>query len=204
MARIKGLLLLSGGIDSPVAGYILTRQADITALHFSNKKFAGTESIKKAKKISKKLGFKMLVIDLSMQLETIARDCAQAYYFVLMRRLFYRIAERVALKEKCSFIVTGESLGQVSSQTLPNLSVTARVVSIPVVRPLLGFNKRETTNIAKKIGTFDVSSGPEMCDVLGPKHPSTHASLQRVLEEEAKLSVEELVLQAIAQIDSGN
>ncbi len=204
MARIKGLLLLSGGIDSPVAGYIVSRQADITALHFSNKKFAGTESIKKAKKISKKLGFKMLVIDLSMQLETIARDCAQAYYFVLMRRLFYRIAERVALKEKCSFIVTGESLGQVSSQTLPNLSVTARVVSIPVVRPLLGFNKRETTNIAKKIGTFDVSSGPEMCDVLGPKHPSTHASLQRVLEEEAKLSVEELVLQAIAQIDSGN
>ncbi len=204
MARIKGLLLLSGGIDSPVAGYIVSRQADITALHFSNKKFAGTESIKKAKKISKKLGFKMLVIDLSMQLETIARDCAQAYYFVLMRRLFYRIAERVALKEKCSFIVTGESLGQVSSQTLPNLSVTARVVSIPVVRPLLGFNKRETTNIAKKIGTFDVSSGPEMCDVLGPKHPSTHASLQRVLEEEAKLSVEELVQQAIAQIDSGN
>ncbi len=201
MQRAKGLLLLSGGIDSPVAGSIVAEQAELFALHFSNEKFAGSESVEKCRRISKKLGIKkLIVLDISEQLEEIAKKTAEAYYFILMRRLMYRIAERVAEKEKCSFLVTGESLGQVSSQTLSNLAATARAVQIPVVRPLLGFNKRETTALARKIGTFEISKGPEMCDVLGPKHPSTHASLERVEEEEAKLDFGKLVQEAVSKL----
>ncbi len=199
--KARGLLLLSGGIDSPVAGYLAGKQAGIIALHFSNKLFAGKESIQKAKRIAKKLKFKkLLTIDLSPQLKEIAEKCSPAYYFVLQRRLFMRVAEKVAEKEGCNFAVTGDSLGQVSSQTLANMAVISRAASIPLARPLLGFNKQETTDLAKKIGTFEISKGPEMCDALGPKHPSTHASLERVEEEEAKLPLGELVEKAVSQI----
>lgn len=198
LAKARGLLLLSGGIDSPVAGYIVGKEAEIIALHFSNEKFAGAESIEKVKAIVKKLKFKkLIVVDISTQLSEIAEECSLAYYFVLQRRFMLRVAERIAEKEKCDFIVTGDSLGQVSSQTLANMSVISRAVKIPIVRPLLGYNKQETTKLAEKIGTLETSKGPEMCDVLGPKHPSTHASLERVLEEERKLEVERMVGDAI-------
>jgi len=201
MAKPRGLLLLSGGIDSPVAGYLAGKKAEIVALHFSNEEFAGKESIEKAEKISKKLGFgKILVIDLSSQLKEIAEKAALAYYFVLQRRLFLGIAEKIAEKEKCDFIVTGDSLGQVSSQTLANMSVISRRAKIPIVRPLLGFNKQETTKLAEELGTFEISKGPEMCDVLGPKHPSTHASLERVEEEEAKADFPVLIEKAVSQL----
>ena len=197
----RGLLLLSGGIDSPVAGYLAGKKADLVALHFSNIKFAGKESIKKSERISKKLGFKkLLVIDLSDQLKEIAEKCSPAYYFVLQRRIFMRVAERVAEKEKCDFILTGDSLGQVSSQTLANMGVISRGTRIPIARPLLGFNKQETTDLANKIGSFEISKGPEMCDVLGPKHPSTHASVERVEEEEKKIGLNAMAEKAFSQI----
>jgi len=201
MEKAHGLLLLSGGIDSPVAGFLAGRKTRITALHFSNEDFAGTESVEKAKKISKKLKFKkLIVIDLSKQLREIAEKCSPAYYFVLQRRLMLRVAEKVAVKEKCDFVVTGDSLGQVSSQTLANMSIISRAARILVARPLLGFNKLETTRLAEEIGTLEISKGPEMCDVLGPKHPSTHASLERIEEEEGKLEIDSLVKTAVSQV----
>ncbi len=197
----RGLLLLSGGIDSPVAGYLAGKKSEIIAFHLSNERFSGTESIEKVEKISKKLKFKkLIVIDVAEQLKEIAEKANHSLYFVLQRRFFMRLASLVALKEKCDFIVTGDSLGQVSSQTLTNMSVISRAASLPVARPLLGFNKQETTDLANKIGTFEISKGPEMCDVLGPKHPSTRASLEGIESEEEKIGLNMLAEKAFSQI----
>jgi len=197
----RGLLLLSGGIDSPVAGYLAEKQSEIIALHLSNEMFSGTESIEKVEKISKKLKFKkLIVLDVSEQLKEIAEKANHRLYFVLQRRFFMRLASLAAKKEKCDFILTGDSLGQVSSQTLANMGVISRAASIPVARPLLGFNKQETTDLANEIGTFEISRGPEMCDVLGPKHPSTKAELKNVEAEEKKIGLNELAEKAFYQI----
>jgi len=199
MQKPKGLLLLSGGIDSPVAAYLVGRKAELIALHFSNEKITGKESIEKSKQLCRVLGIKkFIVIDISDQLAEIASKCKHAYYFVLMRRIMYRIAERIAKQEQCDFIATGESLGQVSSQTLANLVAISQATNMPIVRPLLGFDKEETIKIAKQIGTFEISKGKEMCDVLGPKHPITRASIARVLEEESKLELESMVETALS------
>jgi len=198
---VWGLLLLSGGIDSPVAGYLAGKKSEIVALHFSNEQFAGTESVEKVKVLSKKLKFKkLIVLDVSEQLKEIAEKADPHLYFVLQRRFFMRLASFFAVKENCSFIVTGDSLGQVSSQTLANMCVISKAASIPVARPLLGLNKLETTRIAEEIGTFEISKGPEMCDILGPKHPSTHAFIGRVETEEKKILLEELAKTAFSQI----
>ena len=111
----------------------------------------------------------------------------------------YRISEALAKEQKCDFIVTGESLAQVSSQTLANLAAISQAIKFPVARPLLGFEKEETIKIAEQIGTFEISKGPELCDVLGPKHPVTKARLHRVLEEEKNLDVGKMVEDALKQ-----
>lgn len=201
MQKPKGLLLLSGGIDSPVAAYLIGKKAELIALHFSNEKITGKESIDKSKKLCKVLGIKkLLVIDISDQLAEIAGKCKHAYYFVLMRRFMLRIAERIAKQCHCDFIATGESLGQVSSQTLANLATISKAINMPIIRPLLGFDKEEIIKIAEQIGTFEISKGREMCDVLGPKHPITHASIEKVLEEERKLKIEDMVKEALKRI----
>ena len=205
MSKPKGLLLLSGGIDSPVAAYLAGKEAELVALHFSSEKIVGEESIDKSKKLCKVLGIKrLIVIDISDQLAEIAGKCKHAYYFVLMRRLMYRIAERIAEKEQCDFILTGESLAQVSSQTLANLVVISQAIKTPVARPLLGFEKEETIKIAEHIGTFEISKGKEMCDVLGPKHPITRARIERVLEEEKKLDLEKMIGEALNNLREAN
>lgn len=200
MSKPKGLLLLSGGIDSPVAGHLAMKKAKIIALHFSSEKITGKESIAKSEKLCKALGIKkLIVVDISDQLVEIASKCKHAYYFVLMRRLMYRIAERIAKKERCDFIVTGESLAQVSSQTLKNLSAISFAAKMPIARPLLCLEKEETIKIAEHIGTFEISKGHEFCDALGPRHPITKASITRVLEEEAKLDLEKMTSDALTK-----
>ena len=190
----KTLLLLSGGIDSPVAGYILKEKGfDLEAVHFSNKKFAGTESITKSKKLAKKLGIKLKVIDISDILKEIVENCDRRYYFVLMKRIMYKIAEAIAKKKGISFIATGENLGQVSSQTLQNLFVINRAVSIPVLRPLIAYDKMEIVRFAEKIGSFEISKGPEMCDILGIKHPVTQARESDVIGMERKIDINKLI-----------
>ncbi|MEM4662849.1 MAG: 7-cyano-7-deazaguanine synthase [Candidatus Diapherotrites archaeon] len=194
----KALLLLSGGIDSPVAGYLVKGSVKLKALHFSSSKITGNESIKKCKAICKILGIdELLITDISDELLEIANKCKHAYYFVIMRRLMYRIANEIAKKEKCDFIATGESIGQVSSQTLANLSVISLASNIPIVRPLLCMEKEEIIKIAEDIGTFEISKGPEYCDALGPKHPVTKAHIKNVLVEEEKIDVHKLVCNAL-------
>jgi len=196
---MKALLLLSGGIDSPVAGYIAKQKGlEVIGVHFSNEKFAGKESIDKSKKLAKKVGFKKLfVTDISDQLAEISKICNSKYYFVLMKRFMLRVAEKIAEKENCDFLLTGENLGQVSSQTLENLAVIDKVTKFHILRPLITYDKMDIVKKAEKIGTFEISKGPEMCDVLGPKHPSTRAKENVVIYEENKLDYGQLVSNAL-------
>ncbi len=194
MKKQKALLLLSGGFDSPVAGHLMQKQGlDILAIHFSSKFITDDESVKKVKLLSEKLSFKKLfVLDISEPLIRISKTCEHRYYFVLMKRLMYRIAEKIAKKDGCKFLITGENLAQVSSQTLQNLSVIGKSVKIPVLQPLLGFDKDEIIKISREIGTYQTSCGPEHCDALGPVHPSTEARESAILSEEEKLDMEEI------------
>ncbi len=198
----RGLLLLSGGIDSPVAGYLIKKRGfDLISIHFSNETFAGKEPEQKAKALAKKIGTKLIVIDISDILKQIAEDCDKRYYFVLMKRVLYKLAEEVAKKKKCNFLVTGENLGQVSSQTLQNLFITNKVVSIPVLRPLIAYDKMDIVRLAEKIGTFEISKGPEMCDVLGPKHPSTQARESDIIGQERKVNMNRLIKEKMEKIN---
>ena len=184
----KALLLLSGGFDSPVAGWMM-KKMEVLAVHFSYEPLTNNEPEVKSRKLAEFLGFKkFFVVNISREIKKIAEKCERKYYFVLMKRLMFRKAEVLAKKEGCDFLITGENLGQVSSQTLENLYAIDSAVRIPVLRPLITMDKQEIIKIAEKIGTFETSKGKEMCDVLGPEHPSTKARLEIVLDEEKKLA----------------
>jgi len=185
---MKALLLLSGGIDSPVAGWVVKKEMEVLALHFSLEPLTDNEPEVKSRKLAKQLEFKkFFVINISKNVKQIVDKCNRKYYFVLMKRVMFRKAEELAKKEGCSFLITGESLGQVSSQTLENLRAIDESVSIPVLRPLIAMDKQDIVSIAEKIDTFETSKGREMCDVLGPEKPSTKARLEIILREEENL-----------------
>ncbi len=190
---MKGLLLLSGGIDSPVAGFMAKNKAEIVCLHFSSKKITGVNSIEKSKKIAEKMNSKLVSIDFSFALQEIVNKTNRKYYFILMKRLMLKTAEKICEKNNFDFIITGENLGQVSSQTLENLVSISFGLKKPVLRPLLGLDKQEIIDLAKKLGTYDISIGPETCDVLGPKKPATKSFKQKVLEEEKKAGFSKLI-----------
>ena len=202
----KGLLLISGGIDSPVAGHLAKKNGtELLAVHFPTIKITGKESIDKTKQLCKKIGAKKLfVVDLSDPFAEISRECEHRFYFVLSKRLMLKIAQKIALENKADFLVTGENLGQVSSQTLSNLSVIDSAVKIPVVRPLLCLEKVQIVELARKIGTLETSLGKEICDALGPKHPATKTSLQEILEEEKKFDAEKIVEKALIGLETQN
>lgn len=197
-----GLVLLSGGFDSAVAAHLVQRQkCELVGLHFSQEKFVGKQSIEKAQKIARHLKLKkLLVVNISEILKQFVENCDNHYYFVFMKRLFFRIAEKTAEKENCSFLITGENLGQVSSQTLSNIAVVAQATQLPVVRPLLGMEKTEIIALAHKIGTYEISCGPELCDFLGPAKPATRSTVKELEREEQKISLDDLMLVALGGV----
>ncbi|MBI2675909.1 MAG: 7-cyano-7-deazaguanine synthase [Candidatus Aenigmarchaeota archaeon] len=201
----KALLLLSGGIDSPVAGWMMKRKTyDIEAIHFSYEPLTDGLPEEKSRRICEILGIKkIIVIRISKQLKEISEKINRKYYFVIQKRLMYRIAERVAKKLGCSFLLTGESLGQVSSQTLQNLAVIDQATRMVVLRPLICFDKDEIVEKAREIGTYEISIGKEYCDVLGPEKPSTQARIEIILEEEKKANVERLTEETIKDMERG-
>ena len=191
---MKALALLSGGFDSPVAIYLMKKQLEIDALHFSLEPFTNNTPEKKSTELAKKLGARNLyVINNSKEHEEIVNKCDHKYYYIISRRLMYNVAEKLAKRLNCNFLLDGCNLGQVSSQTLSNLSVISQAVDFPILRPLLCYDKDQIIKLARKIGTYETSKGPEMCNVLGPKHPATRSNLEIIEKEESKLDIKKLI-----------
>ena len=196
---MRGIVLLSGGIDSPVAGYMMAKQGLVLILvHFDNRPFTSDAEVEKAltlmKKVDEASGIrtkKLLVPHGGSQAE-LAKCCRRNMECVLCRRMMFRVAERLARKFDAQVIVTGESLGQVASQTLANINVEEKATSLPILRPLIGFDKIEIERIAKRIGTYETSIGPGLCCTIAPKKPSTYSKIDSAIEEEAKVDIERL------------
>jgi len=190
----KAMLLLSGGIDSPVAGYqIAKRGAVLEAVHFFAHPFTSQQAKEKVLELAKILsgftgGIKVHVVPFTKPQLTI-----------IMRRMMMMISSRIAKREGALCLITGESLGQVASQTMEAIAVTDNACDIPCFRPLIGMDKEDIITIAKKIDTFETSILPyeDCCTIFVPKHPTTKPRLEKILESESKLEVEELVAEAI-------
>jgi len=202
----KGLLLLSGGIDSPVAGYMCAKRGvTIDALHFESIPYTSERAREKVIELAETMQdycgkIKLTVISVTEIQEQIKMNCREEYFTLILRRFMMRIAQKIAFFHKCRCIITGESLGQVASQTMGALNVTNSVVTdLPVFRPLIALDKEDIVKIARKIGTFDVSIEPyeDCCTVFTPRHPVTNPVLENVVAEEEKLDIASLVDRAI-------
>ena len=191
MIEKKCVMLLSGGFDSAVSAYILKKQGyDITSLHMSFNRYTGNSSIQKCKKISEIIGIPTAnIIDISDVAELFVEKCKHPYYFLLLKRFFIRFACIIAdsLPSPASFIATGDNLGQVGSQTLSNLRSIQTITSKRILTPLIAMDKVEILQLSKKIGVYSVASGEEVCDILGPPHPITQSTPERIEHEESKL-----------------
>lgn len=206
----SGLLLLSGGIDSPVAAYMMAKRGmPITALHFHSYPYTSEDAknkvIELGKIVSQYTGhFKLYICSFTEIQEAIHKSCDGDYMITLMRRIMYRIAERLAIKIDVASIITGENLGQVASQTVESMTVTNAVVEqLPIFRPLIAFDKEDITKIAVDIDTYNTSILPyeDCCTVFLPKHPVIKPKLEKCLKEEAKLNLEELINHALNTLE---
>ncbi len=201
----RGMLLLSGGIDSPVAGFMMShRGMYIDAVHFHSYPYTSERAFEKVKELAGILsvycgGIHIHSINLLPIQEKIVQNCPEDETTILVRRFMMRIAEQIAKKEDCMMLITGESLGQVASQTAEALVVTDSVVSMPVMRPLIAMDKTEIMRIAREIGTYEKSIEPyeDCCTVFLPKHPVTKPKLEKILRSESALDVEALVAAAV-------
>ena len=196
----KGLLLLSGGIDSPVAGYMMAKRGvTIEAVHFESFPYTSERAREKVLELASILAeyageVKVHVVSLTHIQEELVKACQEDYFTLLLRRYMMTIAERVAKRRGCMALITGESLGQVASQTMQALGVTDNAVSMPVFRPCIGMDKEEIITISRNIGTFDISILPyeDCCTVFTPKHPRTRPELAKVVAQEEKIDVDAL------------
>jgi thiamine biosynthesis protein ThiI len=201
---MKVVSLISGGIDSPVATHmVLERGADVIGIHFDNRPFTDDGQFEKTKTLVNHIGkinnkeIKTWIVPHKESHVAFAKNCKRSLHCVLCRRMMLRISERVAEMEDADALLTGESLGQVASQTLRNIKTESQAVSIPVLRPIIGLDKLEIEEIAKKIGTYDISILPGMCCSIVPKRPSTHSRLDNVLFEEEKVDIKKMVEDAL-------
>ena len=202
----RGLLLLSGGIDSPVAGYMMAKRGvEIEALHFESFPYTSEQAREKvftlADKVCEYTGKMYIhVISLTHAQEEMRDKCAEEYFTLLLRMFMMTLAERCAREYKCGALITGESLGQVASQTMEAIAVTNSAVKIPVLRPLIGMDKEEIVRIARLIDTFETSILPfeDCCTVFTPRHPRTRPELEKVLAEMEKIDFKGLCDEAYA------
>ncbi len=202
----RGLLLLSGGIDSPVAGHMIARRgAAIDAVYFETPPYTGEAAKEKVRSLAKKLTeycgeIYLHCISLTEIQETLVRECDERLFTLLLRRFMMRAASAVGKKYGAGCLITGESLGQVASQTMESLGVTDNAATLPVMRPCIGLDKDEIVVRSREIGTFDISILPyeDCCTVFTPRHPDTKPSLEDIEAEEAKLDVDGLLERALA------
>ncbi len=206
----KGLLLLSGGIDSPVAGYMMAKRGmKLKALHFHSYPYTSDQAKEKVIDLAKKLSLyagdiELYVVSVTKIQEAIHENCSEELMITMLRRFMMRIAERLANSIGAQAIITGESLGQVASQTIESLTTSNAVIeNIPVLRPLIAFDKLDIIAIAEKIDTFETSILPyeDCCTVFLPKFPAIKPRLDKVEKEEQNLNVDELINEAFTSIE---
>lgn len=205
----KALLLLSGGIDSPVAGWLVgKRGVEIEAIHFHSHPFTSERAKEKVIDLAKTLSiycgkFKLYSINLLSIQKAINKNCPEGEMTILSRRFMMKIAEKIALKSNCDALITGESIGQVASQTTKSLHVTNAAVNLPVFRPLIAMDKVDIIDLSKKIDTYETSILPfeDCCTVFLPKHPVTQPKLVNILKSEALLDVDGLIQEVIDDME---
>ena len=202
----KGLVLLSGGIDSPVAAWMMAKRGMlIEAVHFHSYPYTSERAQQKVEDLGRIIAsycgaFKLHVINLLKIQEQIAEKCPEEEMTILVRRFMMKIAEKLATETGSDMLITGENLGQVASQTAKSLVVTDEAVSLPVMRPLIALDKVNIIEKAKEIGTYETSILPyeDCCTVFLPRHPATKPKLEKILESESKLDVESLMDEVIS------
>lgn len=205
----RAQVLISGGIDSPVAAYTMAKRGLVlNAIHFASPPYTSVRAEQKVKDLLSKVArysgvIKLAVVPFTEIQEEIGKYCPEDYFTLIMRRMMMRIACRVSEADGCLGLVTGESLGQVASQTLPAIASTDEVCNMPVLRPLIGMDKEEIIAISQKIDAFDISILPyeDCCTVFTPKHPHTRPKKGQCAEAEKNLDIEPLIERAIAGIE---
>lgn len=201
----KGLLMLSGGIDSPVAGYMaMKRGIKLECIYFESPPHTSMAAKNKVKTLVTKLNkyqpsIKLHIINFTKIQESIYKNIDSTYMITIMRRMMYRIAEKVLYQRNCYVLINGESVGQVASQTLTSMQVINNVTNIPVIRPVACLDKLEIIDIAKKIDTYETSILPyeDCCTIFLPKHPVINPSLERAIEYEKTFDYQELINEAV-------
>ena len=201
---MKGLILISGGLDSPVAAYLMLKKGvDIIALNMDNRPLADDASSEKVKKVVKKLSeltgrkIPLYMVNHGKSQQEIIANCDSRMTCILCKRIMFRIAEKIALAEACDFIITGDNLGQVASQTMDNMRTITSSVKIPVIRPLLCNDKNDTIKIAKEIGMYDLLAAQTVGCKAVPAHPATVSYEDRIAREESKIDIDRLIENAI-------
>ncbi len=205
----RAVSLLSGGIDSPVASWMIAKRGvSLDMIHFFSYPYTSPEAKEKVLELAKILvpwcgKLYVHVVPFTTIQETLMRECPEDLFTVLMRRFMMRISEALAKKLGCGALVTGESLGQVASQTMDAMNVTGAVCSLPILRPVIGMDKTEIISIARKIGTFETSILPyeDCCTVFTPRHPRTRPTLAEVEAAEVNLDIEAMVKDAVDHIE---
>ena len=200
----KGAILISGGIDSPVAAWTMARRGlELVGVHFASPPYTGPRAEQKVRDllgaVSQYSGkIPLFIVPFTEIQVQISKKCPEELFTIIMRRFMMRVAQMIAHKEKCKGLITGESLGQVASQTLDAIVCTDKVCEMPVLRPLIGSDKEEIVQVSRKIGAFEISVLPfeDCCTVFTPKHPKTKPSLELIEEAEKELDIEGLCQRA--------
>jgi len=203
-------LLLSGGIDSPVAGHLMQKRgASLEAVYFHTPPFTVEAAREKVVDLCEVLAtyqhkLTLHVVNFTEAMKTIRAECMESYVVVLSRRLMMQIASRIMTESKGKSLITGESLGQVASQTIENITAVNQGITYPILRPLIGMDKLEIVNIARKIGTYEISIQPfeDCCSLFSPKSPVTKARMDIVEKNEARLDMETIINQALEQVET--
>lgn len=202
----KGLLMMSGGIDSPVAGYLTIRKGvNVMAIHYASPPYTSMQSLQKVVDLLEVLAnytldgnITLIVVPFTKVQDRIHEKASNTYLVTLMRRAMYKIAHMVCEESKIEVIINGESIGQVASQTLESMKVVNEVTNIPIIRPVATYDKEEIIEVARKIKTFDISIRPyeDCCTVFVPDHPVIKPQMEKVLAEESKCDMDDLIVEA--------
>ncbi len=204
----KAALLISGGIDSPVAGWMMAKRGlELTAVHFASPPYTSPKAEAKVHNLLKKVSaysgrISLFVVPFTEIQEKIKDNCPEELFTIIMRRMMMKIAEIIAVRENCGALITGECVGQVASQTMYALAVTNAAVDLPVFRPLIGMDKEEVILLSRKIDTFDISIQPyeDCCTIFTPKHPRTRPKLEHVEKAESVLDIDTLIAAAVSGV----